>query len=133
MGTTGMVRLPEPATARLVWLIFAALTFAAYLVLALTGSGDGVWIVGFVIVGWPTLAAGVAATIFVSRRGGSRGAPSFATVVALSLVAWGVAATALELIATTEYIAATLLSIVLPTGLGVAALFAIRGRTAIAQ
>ena len=111
---------------RLIWTAFALATFALYVALVvLTGSGDRglLWIVGFVVVGWPTLAIGVAAAL-ISRRT-VRHRPPSSKVLAVSMLAWGLAAMALEVSTTTDYVAATLLWMGLPTALAsVAALVA---------
>ncbi len=118
--------------ARWLWLSFAAVTFAAYLIVVGTGSGDlGLrWIVGFVIVGWPTLAIGATAAFVLTRGDHERTTPSFPVVVAWSLIAWGVAALALEIGTTREYIPASVVWIALPTAVGAAAVLATRARAA---
>lgn len=110
------------------WLCFAALTFVAYIVLVLTASGDlGLrWTVGFVMFGSPTMLIGAGSAIVLTRRGHNGSLPSFRTVVSLSLVAWGMATMALELGASTEYLAAALFWIAAPTLVSAAAAFAIR-------
>ena len=120
--------------ARWLWLSFAGVTFAGYVILVGSGSHDlGLrWIVGFVLVGWPTLAVGVTAALILPRVGREPVAPSFRVVVASSLAAWGVAALALEVGTTREYIPASLLWIALPTAVS-ATLVAVEGQRAVTR
>lgn len=112
----------------LVWLCFAALTFVAYIVLVLAGSGGVglLWIVGFVVIGWPTMAIGATTAIVLPRTGRNRTSPSFRAVVSLSLLGWGAAAMALELGTTTEYLPAALLWIAAPTVVAAGSIFGAR-------
>jgi hypothetical protein len=117
-----------------VWLGFALAMFALYVALVvLTGSGDRglVWIVGFVIVGWPTLAVGAVAAVIRTRTGHEGTAASFRAVVGWSLLAWGAAAMTLELGTTTDYVPAAILWIAVPTLLGAASAFAVRAMGAL--
>jgi hypothetical protein len=113
------------------WLSVAAVTFVAYIAVVIAGSGDlaALWIVGFVLVGWPTMIAGVLAALAATRRA-DPAAPAFLRMVGLSLLAWGAAAVTIELVTSREYVPATLLWMAAPTALSSVAvwLLAHRGR-----
>lgn len=101
----------------LLWLSFAGVTFSAYVALVVSGSGDFalLWIIGFVVIGRPTMGLGATAAIVLTPRGDSGPPPSFRTVVGLSLLGWGGAAMAAEVATSIDYLPAALLWIAAPT------------------